>query len=123
FVASSTRPKEVSDYFAEMPFAASVVARGDTKTTVRLFARDITVDLRVVKPSEFSTAWHHFTGSSEHNVALRHHAKMLGYKINEYGVFREGNARPIPVKTEEDLFAIFCMGFIQPEIREGLGAI
>lgn len=123
FVASSSNPVAVHKYFLTLPFIHSVIARGDSKTSVRLDTIGLNVDLRVVKKDEFACAWHHFTGSKEHNVAMRSYAKKLGYKINEYGIFREGTNRPISIKTEKDLFAFFKMDYIPPELREGLGEV
>ena len=123
FVASTRNPGEVSDYFVRMPFANSPIAKGDTKTSVRIDAMNLNVDLRTVAPKEFASALHHFTGSKEHNVALRTIAKKLGYKINEYGIFKEGSEKPAPVKSEEDIYSFFKMDYVPPEMRENLGEI
>lgn len=123
FVASTRNPGEVSDYFVKMPFGNSIIAKGDTKTSVRIDAMNLNVDLRTVTPKEFATALHHFTGSKEHNVALRTIAKKLGFKINEYGIFKEGSEKPLAVKSEEDIYSFFKMDFIPPEMRENLGEI
>ncbi|HSP07947.1 MAG TPA: helix-hairpin-helix domain-containing protein, partial [Acidobacteriota bacterium] len=121
FVASTKKPAEVADYFVKMPFANSSIAKGDTKTSVRIDAINLNVDLRIVSPKEYASALHHFTGSKEHNVALRTIAKKLGYKINEYGIFKEGSAKPVPVKSEKDIYSFFKMDYIPPEMRENLG--
>ena len=123
FVASTTRPQEVADYFGNIPFSHSVIAKGGTKTSVRLDAMGLNVDLRVVAPKEFATALHHFTGSKEHNVVLRTMAKKMGYKISEYGIFKEGSEKPVPIDSEQDFYAFFKMDYVPPELRENLGEI
>lgn len=123
FVASSSKPAEVHKYFLKLPYVHTVIAKGNSKTSVRLDTLGFNVDLRVVKADEFACALHHFTGSKEHNVAMRSYAKKLGYKINEYGIFREATSRRVSIKTEKDLFAFFKMDYIPPELREGLGEV
>jgi DNA polymerase (family 10) len=123
FVASTTKPAEITEHFLKMPFATSLIARGDTKTSVRLDTMNLNVDLRVVAPAQFASALHHFTGSKEHNVVLRTLAKKKGYKINEYGVFHEKNDKPVPLNSEEEFYSFFKMDYIPPEMRENLGEI
>lgn len=123
FVASTTKPAEITEYFLKMPFAVTLIARGDTKTSVRIESLNLQVDLRVVAPAQFASALHHFTGSKEHNVVLRTMAKKMGYKINEYGIFREGSEKPVKIKTEEDIYSFFRMDYVPPEMRENLGEI
>ena len=90
---------------------------------MRIESLNLQVDLRVVAPAQFASALHHFTGSKEHNVVLRTMAKKMGYKINEYGIFRENSEKPVAIKTEEDIYSFFKMDFIPPEMRENLGEI
>lgn len=123
FVASTTKAAEVTEHFLKMPFATSLIARGETKTSVRIESLGLNVDLRVVAPKEFASALHHFTGSKEHNVVLRMLAKKKGYKINEYGIFPEDSEKPLPIKSEKDIYAFFKMDYIPPEMRENLGEI
>jgi DNA polymerase (family 10) len=124
FVASSDDSKAVMDCFAGLSWATSVVARGDTKTTIML-PDDVQADLRVVSDDNFATALHHFTGSKEHNTQLRSRALKLGYKVNEYGVYPtdKPTAPGLTIKTEDDLFAALKLQPIAPELREGEGEI
>ncbi|PWT91429.1 MAG: histidinol-phosphatase, partial [Acidobacteria bacterium] len=123
FIASTKKPREVADYFLKLPFASGIIAKGETKVSVRLASPPLNVDLRIVKPSEFATALHHFTGSKEHNVAMRGFAKRKGYKINEYGIFKEGSEKPVKIESEEELYAFFGMDYIPPEMRENYGEV
>ncbi len=114
----SQSPSEVMDRFAEFPGIAEVLARGDTKMSVRI-AGAFQVDLRVVEESCWGAALQYFTGSKEHNVHVRSLAKSLGLKISEYGVFRETEPSvAIAGKDEESLYRAIGMPWIPPELRE-----
>jgi len=116
-VASSEDPRAVMDFFVGLPGVEQVLAHGDTKASVVLKV-GLQVDLRVVKDSEFATALHHFTGSKEHNVALRELAHGMGLKISEYGVVRVADGQLLAISTEADIFAAVGLPFIPPELRE-----
>jgi DNA polymerase (family 10) len=103
------------DSFAACAGLASVLARGDTKMSVRLGV-GLQVDLRVVPAASFGAALQYFTGSKAHNVVLRGMAKDRGLKINEYGVFR-GEER-VGGQTEEEVYAAVDLPWIPPELRE-----
>ncbi len=110
----------IADAFASLPQMASVIAKGDTKVSVTLHS-GINADLRIVSPSQYPYALHHFTGSREHNTALRGRAKKYGLKMNEYGLFRE--EENILCRSEEDIFAALDLTYIPPELRENMGEI
>ena len=106
FVASSRQPQEVMDYFVSLPWVKTVTNHGTTKSSV-LLKSGISADLRVVSDKEFPYALHHFTGSKEHNVAMRQRAIAQGKKLSEWGLFeigagkkgerrRRGQADPLP---------------------------
>ncbi len=119
-VASAANPGGLTAYFAGLPQVAEVIARGETKAAVRL-QEGIQADLRVVEKEAFPFALHHFTGSKEHNTALRQRAKTMGLKINEYGVFR--GEEPLVCRDEEELFRTLGLSYIPPELRENCGEI
>lgn len=98
---------------------ASVIARGDTKMSVRLDS-GFQVDLRVVPTESFGAALQYFTGSKEHNVVVRGRAKQRGLKINEYGVFRVEPDREVRIAgtTEEEVYATLNLPWFPPEMRE-----
>jgi len=110
----------LADAFASLPQAAFVVAKGDTKVSVTLHS-GINADLRIVSPSQYPYALHHFTGSREHNTALRGRAKKFGLKMNEYGIFRE--EENVLCHSEEDIFAALDLSYIPPELRENMGEL
>jgi len=131
FVASSRQPKEVMDYFVALPWVKQVTNHGPTKSSV-ILKTGIAVDLRVVSDKEYPYALHHFTGSKEHNVAMRQRAIAQGKKMSEWGLFEIGVAKKasaddegklIPCRTEEEIFAELGLQYIPPELRENLGEI
>ncbi len=112
--------ESVGDYFAAFERVEEIIAKGETKVSVRL-DMGINVDLRLVTEEEYPYALHHFTGSKEHNTKMRQIAKKKGLKMNEYGIFK-GEER-IPAKTEADVFEILELPMIPPELREDQGEI
>lgn len=120
-VAASDRPGPLMDFFASLPQVETVIAKGATKTSIRL-ASGINADLRVVSPEEFPFALMYLTGSKEHNTAMRGIAKRAGYKLNEYGLFK-GEDRLVPCRSEEEIFEKLGMAYIPPELREDQGEI
>ncbi|MFM7057208.1 MAG: DNA polymerase/3'-5' exonuclease PolX, partial [Planctomycetota bacterium] len=103
------------DRLAAHPLVDSVLQRGETKQRVRL-KTGVELDLRVVPAESFGAAMQYFTGSKEHNVEIRHRAKELGLKVNEYGVFR--GDEQIAGRTEADVYAALGLPWIPPELRE-----
>jgi DNA polymerase (family 10) len=120
-LVATTEPVAALRAFCELAEVTAVVARGPTKATVRLRV-GLRVDLRVLPPESFGAALHYFTGSKEHNIALRTRAVRRGIKVSEYGVFdREG--RRLSGEREEDVFEAVGLPWIPPELREGAGEI
>lgn len=119
-IASATDPAALMRGFTTHPLVAAVLAHGPTKASVRL-KTSIQADLRVVAEAEFPFALHHFTGSMEHNVAMRNRAIARGLKMNEYGLF-EGET-PLPCRDEAAIFERLGLAYIPPELREDLGEI
>ena len=105
----------VMDHLAQFDRAAQILARGDTKMSLRLGA-GVQVDLRAVAAESFGAALQYFTGSKEHNIVLRGRAKTRGLKINEYGVFR--GEKLVAGRTEEDVYATLELPCFPPELRE-----
>jgi len=119
-VASTNDSGKVMNYFTSLPEAEEVIAKGDTKSSIKLKS-GINVDIRTVSDSQYPYALHHFTGSKEHNTAMRTMAKKDSIKMNEYGLFR--NSSLIKCSSEEDIFSFFSMDLIPPELRENYGEI
>ncbi|MDE2144401.1 MAG: DNA polymerase/3'-5' exonuclease PolX [Patescibacteria group bacterium] len=118
-VADNSKP--VMSRFVSLPEVAKVLAHGETKSSVKL-SNGIDVDLRVVPDKSYGAALNYFTGSKDHNVALREMAVKRGWKLNEYGLF-DKKGKQIAGKTEEDLYKAFGLQYIEPELRENTGEI
>jgi len=91
-----------------------------TRGTV-ILRSGIQVDVRVVPERSYGAALHYFTGSKDHNIAVRRIAQDKGLKVNEYGIFRAN--RWIGGKTEADVFKAADLPYIEPELREDRGEI
>ena len=119
-LAFSSRPMEVMDFFTSMENVEAVIAKGETKSSVRLES-GIQVDLRIVPKESFGSALQYFTGSKEHNIEVRRIAVRAGCKLNEYGLFK-GEKR-IAGKSEEEVYRALGMDYIPPELRENRGEV
>lgn len=115
----SDNASEVMDLFGTYPGVVSIIGRGDTKMSIRVDDQ-FQVDLRVVPRESFGAALQYFTGSKEHNVAIRQRAKRLGMTVNEYGVAKLNEPdKMIAGSTEEELYRCLGLNWIPPELREG----
>ena len=116
----SEKAPEVMDQLALYDQVEEVIARGDTKMSIRL-ADGLQVDLRVVASESFGAALQYFTGSKDHNVQLRSLARQGNLKINEYGVFRvdeDGSETYLAGKDEKEVYAALDLPLFPPELRE-----
>ncbi|MFX1295192.1 MAG: DNA polymerase/3'-5' exonuclease PolX [Promethearchaeota archaeon] len=119
---TSDKPEKVMQVFTNLELVKKVSLKGPTKSTV-IVTRGIQVDLRVVEDESYGAALQYFTGSKEHNVALRTIASQMGYKLNEYGVFLKKNEKKVAGRTEEEIYKLFSMAWIPPELREDRGEL
>lgn len=110
----------LAEHFVKFPAVAQVLAQGDDKVSVKL-ASGMQVDVRMLPAESFGAALMYFTGSKEHNVALRDRAKRRGWKLSEYALF-EGE-KPIAGRTEEEIYGKLGLEWIPPELREHQGEI
>lgn len=123
FLVATKEGALVCEDFTTLPEVESVIACGDTKASVRL-KNGMHCDLRAVKNSEFPFALQYFTGSKEHNVALRSLALKKGWSLNEYGLnpVSDDIERPV-VEDEKDIYRLLGLQYIEPELRENRGEI
>ena len=125
FVVSSQSPAEVIEFFVNQPGIVTVLAKGDTKSSV-ILPGGIQADLRVVSDQEYPYALAYFSGSKEHNIVMRHRAIQKGLRLSEYGLFRSAEetrdpALQVPCSSEEDIYKALDLPFITPELREDRG--
>jgi len=119
-IVVSKKPEKVMERFTLLPQIEYVYARGKTKTLVKL-KNGLDADLRVVAKNSFGAALNYFTGSKDHNIALRNIALKKGWKLNEYGLF--DGKKQIAGRTEEDLYKKLGTEYIEPEMRENTGEL
>jgi len=122
FLVETRSTSLVCEDFCQMDGVESVLACGDTKSSV-IFQSGIQCDLRAIPPESFPFALQYFTGSKEHNVALRSRALELGLSLNEYGFTssRDGTTIPANIHEEADIYRALGLPFIPPELRENRG--
>ena len=123
FLVAAEKPGPVMDWFVSRPGVQEVTAHGETKSSVRL-ADGLQADLRVVPDAQFFFALHHFTGSKDHNVAMRQRALGRGLSMSEWGLTpTAGGGQAPPARSEQDVFRALGLAWIPPELREGQGEI
>ena len=120
FLVATKEPAELTKFFSDFPEVHEIIAHGETKASVRL-DNGLQCDLRAVSNNHFPFALQYFTGSKEHNVALRSLALKKGLSLNEYDFTGEGE---IPkVEEEIDIYQALDLDWIAPELRENRGEI
>lgn len=112
----------VMDHFTSFEDVDEVISSGETKSSIRLRS-GLQVDLRVVADESYGAALVYFTGSKQHNIGLRERALDRDLKINEYGVFREGEDKPVAEKEEKEVYDAVDLPVIPPELREDRGEV
>ncbi|MGD2245264.1 MAG: DNA polymerase/3'-5' exonuclease PolX [Candidatus Aminicenantes bacterium] len=119
-LATCRKGSKVMERFINYDEVAKILSRGKTKSSVVLRS-GLQVDLRVAPQVSFGSALHYFTGSKEHNIAVRKMGVKKNLKINEYGVFR-GEKR-IAGRTEKEVYKQVGLPCIEPELRENRGEL
>jgi DNA polymerase (family 10) len=114
---------EVLDRVAQYPRVNEILGRGVNKTSVRVGREGLQIDVRALEHESFGAAMQYFTGSKEHNVALRQRALRMGFTLNEYGLFRLDDNSRVAGETEEGVYRTLGLDWIPPELRENQGEI
>ncbi len=122
-LASTTgKVAELMDAFTGDAQVVDVIARGPTKCSVQLHS-GLNVDLRVVADDSYPFALQYFTGSKDHNVALRQRTQQLGYKLNEYALVQVDEEVEVPCADEAAIYEALGLRWIPPEMREDSGEL
>jgi len=119
-VTSCKTPLLLSEEFARLPGIQKILEKGETKSSI-LLDNHLQVDLRVVEERSFGSALMYFTGSKDHNIALRKLAISHGFKLNEYGLFK--GDEQIAGRTEDEVYRRLGLESIPPELREDRGEV
>jgi DNA polymerase (family 10) len=121
-IATAADPAALTAHFVGLPWVAEVAAHGDTKATV-ISSAGLRFDLRVVPPESYGNLLQHFTGSKDHNVALREAAVKRGLSVSEYGVETVETGEVFRTRDEAELYGYLGYQFIPPELRENAGEL
>ena len=121
-IATATDPQALVDHFCTLPFVVDVAAQGSTKATV-VSHEGYRFDLRVVPPESYGNLLQHFTGSKNHNVALREDAVRRGFSVSEYSVTEVESGEEHRFAREEDVYRFLGYDWIPPELREDGGEL
>ena len=121
-IATASDPAALTEHFTKLPWVSEVAAKGPTKATV-VSHEDLRFDLRVVPPECYGNLLQHFTGSKDHNVAMREDAVRRGLSISEYGVTEVETGEVFTAATEDELYEHLGYAYIPPELRENGGEL
>jgi DNA polymerase (family 10) len=121
-IATARDPDALIAHFTELPWVVEVAARGGTKATV-VSGHGLRFDLRVVPPECYGNLLQHFTGSKNHNIAMREEAQRRGLSISEYGVLVTETGETITHRDEKELYEFLGYQWIPPELRENAGEL
>ncbi|MEJ2008125.1 MAG: hypothetical protein P8Z30_08225 [Acidobacteriota bacterium] len=119
-LVTGTDHAKIADHFARYPGVDQILGKGEDKVSVKL-KNGMQVDIRLLEREKYGAALMYFTGSKEHNIALRERARKQGWKLSEYGLF-EGD-KVLASRTEEEVYRKFGLPLIPPDLRENQGEI
>jgi len=120
FLVDATKPETVMDAFVNLEGVATILAQGPTKSSIRL-ETGLQVDLRVLSSDSFGAGLQYFTGSVDHNVKLRSIAQKMGFRLNEYGLYKD--KKKLAGEDEEGIYKALGLQWVPPELREDTGEI
>ena len=125
FLVGASHPTSIMNWFTSQPFVERILAKGETKSSVRLKG-GIQADIRIVPAKQFAFALCYFTGSKEHNIKLREMSKKRGWTLSEWGLSSETRKKPVAFEgkkmiLESDIYKSLGLDYIPPELRENKG--
>lgn len=121
-VATATDPGALVGAFCALPLIGEVHSSGEAGARATT-NHGMRVDLRIVAPRNLGNLLQHLTGSKQHNEALRADAVRRGLHVSEYGVAEEASGAVHECATEEDVYRVLGMAYIEPELRENRGEL
>ena len=111
------------DRFIAYPRIEEVLGHGENKASAKVGREGFQVDVRALAPASFGSAMQYFTGSKDHNVAIRTRAVRMGLKLSEYGLFRVDGDSKVAGETEAGVYEALGLPWIPPELRENTGEV
>ena len=111
------------DRFIAYPHVAEVLGHGEDKASAKVGREGLQVDVRALPPDSFGSAMQYFTGSKDHNVAIRTRAVKMGLKLSEYGLYRVADDVKVAGETERGVYQALGLEWIPPELRENCGEV
>jgi DNA polymerase (family X) len=121
-IATASDPKALAQAAAQLPQVEQSSNPGENAVRIRTHT-GLGVDVRIVAPDQFGNLLQHLTGSKQHNMALRDFAVRRGLHISEYGVLDDATGMTHRCSTEEEVYALLGMDYIEPELREDRGEL
>jgi DNA polymerase (family 10) len=122
-LVTGTNAEAILDRFIAFPRVQEVLGHGENKASARVGLEGLQVDVRALPRESFGAAMQYFTGSKEHNVAIRTRAVRMGLKLSEYGLFRIEDDSRVAGETEASVYEALGLPWIPPELRENTGEI
>jgi DNA polymerase (family X) len=121
-IATASDPGALTEYLTKLKWVEEIAAHGKTKAVV-VSNEGLRFDLRVVPPDSYGNLLQHFTGSKQHNVALREDAVRRKLSVSEYGVQNTETGEMFTDRSEESLYERLGYAWIPPELRENMGEL
>ncbi|HJT88631.1 MAG TPA: PHP domain-containing protein, partial [Bryobacteraceae bacterium] len=122
-LVTGPNPTPVLDRFIGYAGVEEVLGRGENKASAKVGREGLQVDVRALAPESFGAAMQYFTGSKDHNVAVRTRAVKMGLKLSEYGLYRIEDEGRVAGETEAGIYEALGLRWIPPELRENCGEI
>ena len=121
-IATASDPLALAQMAASLPLVEQ--AGTATKSGVKLKTHSgLAVDIRIVAPDQFGNLLQHFTGSKEHNMALREMSVRQGLHVSEYGILDDADGETHRCATEAEVYELLGLQYIEPELRENRGEL
>ena len=122
-LVTGPNPGPVLERFVAYPKVEEVLGHGENKASAKVGREGLQVDVRALPPESFGAAMQYFTGSKDHNVAIRTRAVRMGLKLSEYGLYRIEDESRVAGGTEAEIYEALGLRWIPPELRENCGEI
>ena len=121
-IATAHDPEALARGAAELPTVAAASGVGAAGAKLTTYT-GMKIDLRIVAPEQFGNLLQHFTGSKQHNEALRKAAVRRGLHVSEYGILDDADSQTLRCASEADVYARLGLDYVEPELRENRGEL